>query len=419
MRLISFFALQVVSRLLVASTVFAQTTIHGVVTDGTDNSPITAANVYLKNHDHIGTYTGPDGTFSLQIPTYVKNDYLVISSIGYEAIDLNRLADVNGTAKVTLNRMSILLEEVIVRANQYKVEEICQRALHKISDNYPQTPHYIEGFYRKISTDSVQYTGLVEAVIGVKDPGYQRKPEDIQIGVLQSRYGDNMIKTDSISMQVGNVLSERLGVAAAKSLHRFYESNLIRLYNKPYTLFSKQGRLFEFKNNPNGISEKAEIENITIEDGDTILHIFSKSFTPERTLDAIYVSINLRDNAVVEFTRGLFEDRVTVKFKKLIDGRYYPYFIRLVSPVLFDKNKGARYYDIETFEVDLIQDNVSRKKRIAPAEDRTETFSPPNSYNSSFWRGYMATKPRRLDNDVLTSLERIRPLEVQFTTPRK
>ncbi len=411
-----------VSAFHVSSQDSVQRIIHGIVTDANDLEPIAAANVFIKNHDHIGVSTDENGKFSLVIPVYIQDDFLTISSIGYETvmIDLNSIASEGGTIQFSLNRISILLDEVIIKSKHYDVEQICQQAIKKLSKNYPHKEHYIQGFYRKVSTDSIRYTGLVEAVIGIDDPGYKKSTEDIRIKALQTRHGDNLIRTDSVAFAVGNVLSERYGVAAAKSLHRFYESNLIRLYNKPYTLFNKDGRLFLFDDHADGITEKAEIENITYEDGDTILHIYSQSFSFKTKLDEIHVSINLRDNAIVEFTRGIFDDKVTVKFRRSAQGRYYPYFIRLVRPTLFDKNKGSRYYDIETFEVDFVDIDHHKARKAKSSEDRSATFSPNQaSYDPEYWIRYMTDSPRPLDNDVLMSLERTRPLEEQFLEPDK
>jgi hypothetical protein len=390
---------------------------EGTIIDALDGKPISMASVYLQNHDHIGVYADEMGAFALPIPKFIENDIVVISALGYEKkmIRLERTGNSTMGLTLSLQPMPIILDEVLVSAKSRNLEQLCREALRFLPRNYPNKHHYLTGFYRKVSTDSSQYTGLVEAVIGVHDPGYQKASEEIQIEVLQVRAGDNALKTDTLAMLVGNIMSEQYQVSAAKSLQRFYESDLIRLYSKPYTLFNSQGRLFVFGDHENGIIEKAELTDVTIENGDTIVHIRSESSVSGVQLDNINVSINISDKAIVEFTRGMFEDHVNVKFRKLSDGRYYPYYIRLVTPVLFHASKTTKYYDIETLEVDIIEIDRRQIPKARNIENPKVSFEPAKyQYDSVFWAEYIGKYPRLLDDDVLRSLEKVRSLPEQF-----
>lgn len=415
MRLISFFLMA--SGLNAIAQTESTFLIRGRVIDATDGSAIGSANVFIENHDHIGAATDQRGYFALRIPTFIFDDYLVVSALGYTRKRMSvELLKRNSETVFEMDRMSILLNDVVVIGNRYDIEAICKEAVRRIPGNYPHKTHYINGFYRRVSTDSTQYTGLVEAIVGIIDPGYKNSSEDVRIQVYQSRCGDNALKIDALGEKVGNEISEQNSVSSAKSLHRFYESNLIRMYSKPFTVFNEQGMAFAFQKENNGITEKAELQGTTVYNGDTILHILVTSNASEEQLDAIELSINLSDMAIVEFTRGIFDDKVNVKFVKNDDGRYYPNMIRLITPTLFESSKN-RYFDIEILRVDIIKNTPKSIPKINQGLDRMGSFRPEGfSYDAVFWTQYFNDHALYidLDNDVLRSLERFRPLEQQY-----
>lgn len=394
-----------------------QRTLDGTVVDASNEQPIAGASIYVRNHHHIGVHADANGNFSIAIPSFIQDDYLVISAVGYEKkiIDLTLLLDFSGAVTLFLHPKTIILKEVPVSGKGHDLQSICKEALLKLPGNYPRKTHYLTGFYRKISTDSMHYTGLVEAIVGIKDPGYQKGPENVKIEVLRARYADNLIQQNTAAMKAGDMLSEHYGVSSAKSLHRFYESNLIRLFTEPYSLFNRRGQLFTFDGEKKGVQERVNLTDVTIDDGDTILHIYSECLVAGRRLDALTIAISLQDKAILEFTRGSFGNMVNVRFKKLRNGRYYPSYVRLITPVLYQAEKKQKYFDIETLYVDTIETDVRRIPKITDAEERQKTFSPAgNPYDPMFWSTYLNAQPRSLDDDILKSLEKRRPLSEQF-----
>lgn len=388
--------------------------INGRVVDAVDQHAITYAHVFIENHDHIGVVTDEKGAFTLKLPGFIEDDYLVISALGFttKKISLNAVR-YSAPEIFELDRMAILLNDVVVTADRYDLEWICQEAVRRIPKNYPDKVHYIKGFYRKVSTDSTQYTGLVEAVIGIKDPGYNKASEKVQIKVYETRSGDNYLKFDTLAMKIGNKISQEFGVSSFKNLHRVYEDNSIRLYKEPHTVFNQQGITFSFSKGKHGITEKAELKDITNDQGDTILHIVVKSYAEEKLLDAIHLSINLNDFAIVEYTRGSFDFRITVKFARHVNGKYYPYMIQRVTATLNESNRSTAYHDIVTFHADYIETTPKKIPKIKQGEDRIVDFKPEEfAYDSLFWQQYFNDHPLYMDMD--DDVERSRPLEKQF-----
>ena len=398
-------------------------TIQGIVTDAAGDSPISNASVYSKTYDHIGSYTGADGSFQLSIPPYAQHDILIISSIGFQSQELS-IADLRGkkNIRVLLKPMTITLDEVTVLDKRiFDLEKICLTAVKQIPNNYPNTQHYIAGFYRKVSTDSTKFTGLVEAQLGIVDKGYKTDAKNLQIQVLAARHGDNTIVWDSLLLKMGKKMKFDFNPSAFQSLHRLYEANLIRLYNNPGTFFNAGAGLFDKKLKTSGIRTQARLADISIVNGDTVLHIDYRWLAPnDQTLDVIQMAINLRDHAIVEYTRGIFGERVQLKFRKHTDGRYYPIYIKRVTPVIYDKARYKRYYNIEILEIEEIESKSSKKLNSATLEDRAVDFDATrHTYDSLFWDHYSKRAPHPLEPGILKSLEERTPLKQQFKHNKK
>ena len=105
--------------LLSAITVFAQTSVSGKVTDAVSGGPIAGVNIVVKGRV-IGTITDANGDFSLK-----ANDAppitLVLSFIGYRSQEI-QVADANTSGlEIKLEEQTVLGQEIVVSAS--RVEE--------------------------------------------------------------------------------------------------------------------------------------------------------------------------------------------------------------------------------------------------------------------------------------------------------
>lgn len=117
-RLLSILMLFAVS-LLVSQVTFAQgRTIKGTVTDATSGSPMPGVTVRVKEVPSVGTITGTDGTFSLEIPAAGKN--LEFSFIGYDT----RTLPVSSSMHVKLTAGKSLNEVVVVGYGTQKAKDV-------------------------------------------------------------------------------------------------------------------------------------------------------------------------------------------------------------------------------------------------------------------------------------------------------
>ena len=90
--------------------VFAQTTLEGVVVDSKSNQPIPGVNVIIKSTTN-GTSTDFDGKFKL--PKVKKGDQIVFSYIGYKNSSITYNSQNN--IKISLEEESNQLNEVVIQ----------------------------------------------------------------------------------------------------------------------------------------------------------------------------------------------------------------------------------------------------------------------------------------------------------------
>jgi hypothetical protein len=97
------------------------------------NTPVFAANVYLKQHPDQGTITELDGSFKLALPASLETDTLVVSFIGYQewqqAVDDHAVVQ---PLTITLKEETNQLQTVTVKASASISEEFSAAQLKKL-----------------------------------------------------------------------------------------------------------------------------------------------------------------------------------------------------------------------------------------------------------------------------------------------
>ncbi len=106
-KLFTFSSLVVLCLVFSASSLMAQRTVSGVITDGDSNDPLIGATVIAQGTD-IGTITDVDGSYSLDVPDGVAN--LVVSYTGYT----DQIVPITGGAMNVALAQGALLDEVVV-----------------------------------------------------------------------------------------------------------------------------------------------------------------------------------------------------------------------------------------------------------------------------------------------------------------
>ncbi|MCG8309775.1 MAG: hypothetical protein MI975_20435 [Cytophagales bacterium] len=398
-------------------------TINGNLVDHSSNLPINNAVCFLKNNDHIGVVSDKNGSLVLSFPKTLIYDTLIVSSLAYErvSIPLSQIDTSKDLIKISMKERTLLLDELIIEATGYDLKKLVLNSVANISKNYPDRAHQLKGLYRRVSTEKKQYKYLEEAVVLVEDHDYKNYQRPSKIKVNAYRQSKDWGKIDTLMVKVLNKIREKAVKnfnLSNNSLHRLFESNYIRVFNK-------DGTHFNFNTLKGFIDDhyKFELVDILTPGRDTIYHVaFSEGPFPERPSGRTYLKINSSDLGIVEFQissgfkgNNNLLHQVLVKFRK-VDNRYYPYYIKTVQPRYINREIDDGEYDIEIYQFDEVKTKDFRKIRSKESINRLDMEShKSNSYDPGFWKDIDESgKYPVLDQGVKLSLEKNQSLEEQF-----
>ncbi len=172
----------------------------------------------------LGTTSNEQGDFRLILPSAKQEDSLCISYIGYKTqkIAINDFLQKN-PRNIALQANIQELATIQVRSRKLPdAKGLVGKAIKRIVKNYPLSPYLMEGYYRDYLQDSTEqkFLRLLEAAVGIYDPGYEVPDESSRIKVYQSRhsngyplnyadYYENNLggRSGNISIMGGNELS--------------------------------------------------------------------------------------------------------------------------------------------------------------------------------------------------------------------
>ncbi|MDD2245198.1 MAG: DUF5686 family protein [Dysgonamonadaceae bacterium] len=151
-------------------TVNAQTVVHGVVRDSVTNEPIPYVTIRFENST-IGTSSENDGTFIIK--DLSKNEFLIISEVGYRTKRIKIPVDKKTELNVKMQAEEIQLSEVIVKPRKQKYSkknnpavELLKKVIEHKFDNIPSSrDYYSNNEYERIVFSINDYqpqTGLLK-----------------------------------------------------------------------------------------------------------------------------------------------------------------------------------------------------------------------------------------------------------------
>ena len=392
--------------------------IKGVVKDKEDKTLLPGAVCFFKNNEHIGNVTDASGYFKIKYPKELSYDPLIISMLGYHRLNVSvRSLSATDTIVFLLERNAIVLKDIVIRDEKFDLKQLVLKAIENIPKNFPNKPHWLEAFYRKVSTHNNQYTHLEEAVIRIQDDNYKILPNASKIEVLAYRESKDWGAIDSITVKI---LSKTRASGynnwqtAFNPLNRLYENNNIRLFNIEVNRFNPKS----FKKYMN--SYLAELVDIYTVNQDTIFHIaFNDSAFPAPPSGRNYLKVNMTDHAIIEYQissqrNGHILYQELFKFQK-IEGRYYPKFLKVIKPRLINRDTEDGEYDIATIWFDSVKIKDFEKVKPKHAIDRLDKQGHKKSnYDPELWLDLNMLNKYPLERGVLKSLESYQPLEEQF-----
>ncbi|TXE07546.1 carboxypeptidase-like regulatory domain-containing protein [Algoriphagus aquimarinus] len=397
--------------------------ISGVVIDTEDSSPVQFAYLYLKNYPDFSALADEQGEFKFFFPSQFWDEIVVISSIGYQKLELP-VSSLSKTGNIIrLQRQLLSLNEVTVMPEDHSMEEMISNAIDNIPKNYPDKRHQLRGFYRKISTNYEEFTKLVEAAVVVEDVSYLKDGSALRVKLESLRQSDELGEVDSTMTILKQRIREQIKASGStigplnEIIETYHHNNGFRgnaYHSKSW--FGKDGDRFM------GIPELPTYRRFMGEEivgNDTIYQIAFSTKDPPN--GSSYLKINARNHAIVEYqiTFQTGEYQTFAKFRE-VDGFYYPEMIRNRELRLINRDVGIHQMDISTFWFDMPATEDLKKIRAKDALDRDEEVEN-NEYelDSSFWKTYDIIKKHPLDSAIIRSLEKNKSLEQQFKSNAK
>lgn len=155
----------------------------GKIEDSATGEPVVFANIRIKDRA-LGVITNVDGSFRIPLKYKDYGDIIEVSSMGYQTKEIP-IADFSQEELnvIVLDPSAISLQEAVVKARDKRgrrlsAEQIVQKAIDAIPNNYPLTSFSTIGYYRDYQFNEGKYINLNEGIMEVYDQGFDQ-PDDL------------------------------------------------------------------------------------------------------------------------------------------------------------------------------------------------------------------------------------------------
>jgi hypothetical protein len=379
-------------------------TISAKVVDDETSEPLGFASVTIKGVP-IGTISNEEGEFDFHFPRQYELDILVVSMLGYTNFEVPVWTMLGDTLTVIrLVKSPIELQEVVV-SDTLSGGDILRIALSRIEDNYPMHPFLMDGFYRDVKKVGGTHISLLEAAVQIFDENYEA-PRNIfklreRVRLVEVRQSLGYESKFTKYFDQANLLEDLL-------LH-----NTIR-----YRHIEEEDELFAAtKREKNSFFDGHEIYVVTY-DNEAHLNVYIN----KTNFAVVHLDFDEGPSAEgMQKKKNLISRRGGLKKSmdfRMYNGKMYLSFLTMTSKV--------NWYDIETnelkFETELFQQLLINKVVANPKErigstERMRNYGlqyQDHPYNKKFWDNYNVIKETPLDAKILSDLEKLSPLQVQF-----
>lgn len=373
------------------------------VVDKETKEPLIFATVGILGKP-IGTITNMQGDFDFYIPAEYRNNNLVISILGYNNYEAPAwtLLDTKSFV-IEMEKSTTVLQEVVV-TDSLAGGEILHIALSRIEQNYPMTPHLVDGFYRDIKKIGGEYISLLEAAVKIYDEDYKTPRNKFKlrerVALLEVRRSLGYSNKFTAYFDEDNLLEDLL-------LHN----------NVRYRQFPEEEVFFE----------SLEREKDSYYNDHEIFVVSHRKeyklviYIDKKTYGIVHLEYENNKQEIIGKKRGLVSKFVNLKrvidFKEY-DQKMYLNFLAVDSKInWYDAKTNELKFETELHQQLLINDiNPVPEERIGTTEKMRSYGLQYQDlpYNKKFWENYNVIKESPLDRKIIEDLEKEGPLEKQF-----
>lgn len=136
----------------------------GLVVDATSGMPLSYASILVEG-SNVASVTNSDGEFTLKVPQHLKNNFLLITYIGFQNERVNISAFSNDVMRIPMKIAEVGLSEVKIVFKD--AEELMHTVFDLKKENYVTEPTLMTAFYRETIKLRKSYVSLLEAVVDV------------------------------------------------------------------------------------------------------------------------------------------------------------------------------------------------------------------------------------------------------------
>ncbi len=416
--------------------------VSGVVTNQETDEAVSYASIFIKG-SQIGTISNAEGDFVFYYPDSLAKDTLVISAIGFHAYEilLDTLTQ-KDSLPILLVPNPYTLDQVLLLSADINPRELVQQAILHIKKNYSRKPYYLKAFFREMSFQDEVYQRLIEAAIGIHDPGIRKNPNRIRIKVQELRksedYRELSLLQRGAQLLIGIKYNSLLALISWDPV-RNHQS----IQDKPWAqanVWLRQAFLDRYVFELTDIVTEGEETYIKIgyslPDSSKVWEAFLKEgslLIHSQDYGIRQFEYQFKNNPLIHKTMiGLGDEsflyKLHITYKKT-QGIYYPDKIMLTTsgvdgiPFNLDvKRKQNRFagglrgttFLLQVNEVVTNRKQMERIRKKESEKKEVDLYDKDFEYNEAFWAGYNAVPKDRKYISAKEDLERKSSLEQQF-----
>ena len=379
-------------------------TLTGQVVDSEKGNPLYYASVSVFNKP-LGTVTNSEGEFILKIEDKFSSDPIVLSCLGYHQ-KMTTVNDLLNNEKILMHPSTIHIKEVKVKA--VTPEEVLNRVLDKMSDNYGTELLMMRAFYRETLKQDAEYINISEAVIDILKAQYYNTSREDRIRILKGRKSPEVspFKWVNFKLMGGPLTMTKLDVL--KTMDSFINPEFRDLYK--YNI----NRVIWYHGHPVFVLQFKPVKNVSFPFYTGELYIDRETYA---LLHAEFgfskQGLKIAGQSLIrKKPKGFKVKPVSVKYS--VDYRYSNricYFNSAKAEILFkvrnrNENINSQFNSIsEVLITDFEKSQVKRfprKEVFSESDIFTENI---NSFDQKFWGNFNILKP---DEELQSAIENLK-----------
>lgn len=382
-------------------------TITGTIADSQTKDRLGLASIGISNQA-LGTISNTLGEFMLRVPEQFFNDTLIVTYLGYKKYThaISRINN-NSRLQVELTPESTMLQEISVYANKLTAEQVIEKAVYAIKENYPTDAFLVEGFFRDILKENEKYVELTEAALKVFDKHFQRK---LNHGITE----EVIISEARKSINYANPLIQR--VRKQNGIMDLLDDNPVH-----YTRGLLNTKYFDYEMDSSIETNDGLVYIISTIPAQHRIYVLASNYAIIKTVQELKENdtffkrpeFSLNDSLVV---RRMVYFQAISEFQKYHGKMYLKYSNETDAYEVLHKISRKRKFLVEAFKEFVVTNIIDEDVRPFNKKEKYNFRDgvANKNYHPAFWENFSTIQLSPLNYQVKKDLERDFSLEDQF-----